>query len=137
MAASRLVSRILILVGILFYITVNFVFLWSCQQPTTDCSTFCFDRPSVPTSESLKHVTIPTKSQSPGVLRNITTADHVVPSTNGTDQWGSHRLAVVVPFRNRWEELLQFVPHIHQFLNRQKVSHSIWIINQADTHRSV
>ena len=137
MAASRLVSRILILVGILFYITVNFVFLWSCQQPTTDCSTSCFDRPSISTSESLKHVTIPTKSQSPARspgLKNITAGNHVA---NLTDQWSSHRLAVIVPFRNRWEELLQFVPHIHQFLNRQKVSHSIWVINQADSHRSV
>lgn len=49
---------------------------------------------------------------------------------------GGHRLAVLVPFRNRHEELQEFVPHIHQFLNRQGVSHDIWIINQADSFRS-
>ena len=46
-----------------------------------------------------------------------------------------HRLAVLVPFRDRHEELQEFVPHIHQFLTRQNVHHDIWIINQADSHR--
>ena len=46
-----------------------------------------------------------------------------------------HRLAVLVPFRNRYEELYEFVPHMHQFLTRQNVQHDIWVINQADTHR--
>lgn len=47
----------------------------------------------------------------------------------------SHRLAVVVPFRNRYEEMMEFVPHMHKFLIRQNVSHDIWIINQVDSHR--
>ena len=46
-----------------------------------------------------------------------------------------HRLAVVVPFRNRYEELLQFAPFLHSFLNRQHVRHQIWVVNQADNHR--
>ena len=49
----------------------------------------------------------------------------------------SHQLAVLVPFRNRFEEMMVFVPHMHNFLNRQKVRHQIWIINQVDTHRLV
>ena len=47
----------------------------------------------------------------------------------------SHRLAVIVPFRNRHEEMYEFVPHIHQFLSRQSVRHEIWVVNQEDTHR--
>ena len=47
-----------------------------------------------------------------------------------------HRLAVLVPFRNRHEELQDFVPHVHRFLVRQGVRHEIWIINQADSYRS-
>lgn len=47
----------------------------------------------------------------------------------------SHKLAVVVPFRNRYEEMMAFVPHMHSFLTRQNVDHHIWVINQADTHR--
>jgi xylosylprotein 4-beta-galactosyltransferase len=40
-----------------------------------------------------------------------------------------------VPFRERFEELLEFVPHMYQFLSRQKLRHQIWIINQVDEHR--
>lgn len=49
--------------------------------------------------------------------------------------WGDHRLGVVVPFRDRFEELLEFAPHIHQFLNKQRVRHQILVINQVDSHR--
>lgn len=47
----------------------------------------------------------------------------------------SHKLAVVVPFRNRYEEMMEFVPHMHSFLTRQNVSHHIWVVNQVDMHR--
>ncbi len=48
---------------------------------------------------------------------------------------GPHQLAVVVPFRDRFEELLEFAPHIHSFLDRQRIRHQIWVVNQADRHR--
>ena len=51
------------------------------------------------------------------------------------EEGGERRLAVLVPFRNRHEELQEFAPHMHQFLSRQNVRHEIWIINQADSHR--
>jgi len=47
----------------------------------------------------------------------------------------NHKLAVIVPFRNRFEQLLQFVPHLHKFLERQSISHKIYIINQDDSLR--
>ena len=46
-----------------------------------------------------------------------------------------HKLAVIVPFRNRFNQLLQFVPHLHRFLSRQKINHKIYIINQVDDLR--
>lgn len=49
--------------------------------------------------------------------------------------WGVHKLAVIVPFRDRFEELLQFAPHIHKFLNSQKIRHIIYVINQVDNLR--
>ncbi|KAL5471494.1 hypothetical protein EMCRGX_G029617 [Ephydatia muelleri] len=52
-----------------------------------------------------------------------------------TGEREGHHLAVVVPFRNRFEELLQFAPFLHSFLNRQHVRHQIWVVNQADNHR--
>lgn len=46
-----------------------------------------------------------------------------------------HKLAILVPFRDRFDELLQFVPHITDFLQRQKVNHHIFVLNQADRYR--
>lgn len=43
----------------------------------------------------------------------------------------SHKLAVLVPYRDRFEELLDFGPHIHKFLNEQKVNHNIYVLNQV------
>ncbi|KAF6080580.1 beta-1,4-galactosyltransferase 7 [Phyllostomus discolor] len=49
--------------------------------------------------------------------------------------WGPHRLAVLVPFRERFEELLVFVPHLHRFLSRKKIPHHIYVLNQVDHFR--
>ena len=56
---------------------------------------------------------------------------------DGTDDamWGEHRLAVIVPFRDRFDELLEFVPHMHRFLNAQHVRHRIFVVSQADSLR--
>ncbi len=52
--------------------------------------------------------------------------------SSGDDEARSHlQLAVIVPFRDRFEELLKFVPHMHQFLLNQSVTHEIFIINQV------
>ncbi|XP_021929861.1 beta-1,4-galactosyltransferase 7 isoform X2 [Zootermopsis nevadensis] len=42
----------------------------------------------------------------------------------------AHKLAVLVPYRERFEELLAFAPYLHNFLNEQEVSHHIYILNQ-------
>lgn len=49
--------------------------------------------------------------------------------------WGPHKLALIVPFRERFEELLEFVPFMHRFLNKKKIRHKILIINQMDHYR--
>ncbi|CAF1120169.1 unnamed protein product [Adineta ricciae] len=46
-----------------------------------------------------------------------------------------HRLAVIVPFRNRSSELEQFLPHMNAYLSSQAIDHIFMIINQVDTHR--
>ena len=48
-----------------------------------------------------------------------------------------HKLGVIVPYRDRLEELLEFVPYMTQFLNEQKITFHIYVINQVDTHRLV
>ena len=48
---------------------------------------------------------------------------------------GSHKLCILVPFRDRFEELLEFAPYISSFLTDQNVDHEIYILNQADKLR--
>ncbi|XP_050533706.1 beta-1,4-galactosyltransferase 7 [Daktulosphaira vitifoliae] len=45
------------------------------------------------------------------------------------------KLAILVPFRDRFDELLEFVPHIHSFLTSQSISHEIFVLNQVDQFR--
>ncbi|XP_055852877.1 beta-1,4-galactosyltransferase 7 [Episyrphus balteatus] len=59
-----------------------------------------------------------------------------IPSDTLTINSGStHKLAILVPFRDRFDELLQFVPHITDFLRRQNVNHHIFVLNQVDRYR--
>ncbi|XP_072153427.1 beta-1,4-galactosyltransferase 7-like isoform X2 [Bemisia tabaci] len=46
-----------------------------------------------------------------------------------------HKLGVIVPFRDRFDELLEFIPHMQLFLNNQSVWHQIYIVNQVDDYR--
>ncbi|OQV17268.1 Beta-1,4-galactosyltransferase 7 [Hypsibius exemplaris] len=53
-------------------------------------------------------------------------------TSNGVE---NHHLAVIVPFRDRFDELLQFIPHITAFLTAQQIRHHIFVVNQADEFR--
>uniref|UniRef100_A0A1B6CJ92 Beta-1,4-N-acetylgalactosaminyltransferase n=1 Tax=Clastoptera arizonana TaxID=38151 RepID=A0A1B6CJ92_9HEMI len=46
-----------------------------------------------------------------------------------------HKLGIIVPFRDRFEELLEFVPHMDQFLSAQNLHFKIFVINQVDQYR--
>lgn len=46
-----------------------------------------------------------------------------------------HRLAILVPFRDRFEELLTFAPHMKRFLDKQNVDYSMFVLNQVDRYR--
>lgn len=43
-----------------------------------------------------------------------------------------HKLAIVVPYRNREEHLKQFLPHMKDYLNKQNILHKIFIIEQEE-----
>ncbi|XP_055593109.1 beta-1,4-galactosyltransferase 7-like [Uranotaenia lowii] len=45
------------------------------------------------------------------------------------------KLAVLVPFRDRFDELLRFAPHLSVFLKRQNVPFDIFVLNQNDRYR--
>lgn len=44
-------------------------------------------------------------------------------------------MAILVPFRDRFDELLQFAPHMTTFLNRQGIAYHIFVLNQIDRYR--
>ncbi|XP_015785339.1 beta-1,4-galactosyltransferase 7-like [Tetranychus urticae] len=45
------------------------------------------------------------------------------------------KLAVIVPYRDRFTELLLFVPHLSRFLHKQNIPFTINVINQNDSYR--
>ncbi|KAK6622496.1 hypothetical protein RUM44_002308 [Polyplax serrata] len=47
----------------------------------------------------------------------------------------NHKLALLVPFRDRFNELLKFAPHMTRFLRQQSINHEIYILNQVDGYR--
>lgn len=49
---------------------------------------------------------------------------------------GSHKLAILVPFRDRFDELVFFVPNLSKFLNEQGIKlFNIYILNQTRRYR--
>jgi len=52
-----------------------------------------------------------------------------------TKDISEHKLCIIVPFRDRFEELLEFAPYIKTFLHNQAVQNEVWVINQADKFR--
>ncbi|XP_041368143.1 beta-1,4-galactosyltransferase 7-like [Gigantopelta aegis] len=48
---------------------------------------------------------------------------------------GSHSLAIIVPLRDRFEELMEFVSHMKQFLSAQNIKYTIYAMNQIDSYR--
>ena len=61
----------------------------------------------------------------------------IVKPTNHETMKPRHKLGVIVPFRDRLEELLEFVPYMTKFLNEQNIEFHIYVINQVDIHRLV
>lgn len=45
------------------------------------------------------------------------------------------KLAIIIPFRDRFDELLEFVPYMNKFLTDQQIPHHIFVVNQVDRYR--
>jgi len=57
------------------------------------------------------------------------------PNTRDKAESSKHKLCIIVPFRDRFEELLEFAPYMKNFLRLQGVENEIYVINQADKYR--
>merc|ERR1712071_513797 len=73
-----------------------------------------------------------------GDLEAVQESQQVVADGKLTKNY-AHKLAIIVPFRDRFDELLVFAPWMHKFLPKQLTSENtafeIFVINQADKYR--
>lgn len=67
---------------------------------------------------------IPDSCRCPGVAAHVKKEPKIVKKFE-------QKLAILVPFRERLEELLTFAPHMKEFLDKQNVDHHIFILNQV------
>lgn len=120
---TRMVTRALIITVFVLLMLINIQLLLKTRTLQCDCG-----------NEITPHENVETTATTT-VSESIKTTSRVTSTAVSTEDWGEHQLAVLVPFRGRYEELLQFAPHIHKFLNRQRLRHQIWVINQQDEFR--
>ncbi|KAI3381763.1 hypothetical protein SNEBB_005803 [Seison nebaliae] len=53
----------------------------------------------------------------------------------GRGKGDEHKLAVIVPYRNRLNQLMKFIPVISEKLNNENIRHELFIIHQSDKYR--
>jgi len=140
MARRVSLVKCLICVGVVYTLTLTVTFLW-CFPSTTPIS-----KPNsvhhtvnnllgsdLPDVADIINYLIKNHSKAFDAFLQLQNQSSYV---SGDDpSWGKHKLAVVVPFRDRFEELLEFAPHLHRFLVKKKVRHEIVIVNQVDNLR--
>ncbi|KAK0051287.1 beta-1 4-galactosyltransferase 7-like isoform X1 [Biomphalaria pfeifferi] len=60
-------------------------------------------------------------------------ADNEMKSLNKKSS--GHVMCIIVPFRDRFEELLEFAPYMKTFLEKQGVDYKLIVVNQMDRYR--
>lgn len=77
------------------------------------------------------HRNVPQSNSNVDIVNSKKLEDEMRPGLNQKP-----RLAVIVPFRDRFDELIEFVPHITKFLESQDLGpFNIYIINQSRRYR--
>ena len=138
---TRLSTRVVVIIAFLILVVINIQLVRTPQEARTlQCNCNNEIRHENVKSDSATAATssVATTVSDPVKNARTTSTSHgatAVKNEDSHEDWGEHQLAVLVPFRDRYEELLQFAPHMHKFLNRQRVRHQIWVINQQDEYR--
>ncbi|XP_052773130.1 beta-1,4-galactosyltransferase 7-like [Mya arenaria] len=139
MARKISLLKCLLVVGMLYLITLTMMLFWC--SPTTLLPTKIDDehhsvleRLIVPNLTDVVDYLIKNQSL---VLESylLKNKENISLEKNDNQNWGPHKLAIIVPFRERFEELMEFAPYLHQYLLKQHVRHEIYVINQIDTLR--
>jgi hypothetical protein len=118
MARRIPILKWLIFVTVVYSVTLTVLFMSS--NPTLT--------PCAQTAEIRFQGNHETTSRNSATLREC-------PSIGDNKEWGPHKMVVIVPFRDRLEELLEFAPHLQQYLVRKHVRHEIIVVNQVDSLR--
>lgn len=116
MAKRVPVLKWLVYVTVIYSITLTFLFIYS--NPTL-----------TPSSQGLE-----SQSGNQDMSPSNVVRDKMV-NLGDNEDWGSHKMVVVVPFRDRLEELLEFAPHLQKYLNKKHIRHEIVVVNQVDMLR--
>jgi len=109
-------SRVLIFVAAVF---VNFFVIWHLRCP---------DEPN----SSKKHSSKKPNHENPKINSKHKNEER---HDENSEVKPEHKLAIIVPFRDRFDELLEFAPEMDKFLTESGVAHEIIVVNQADTFR--
>ncbi|XP_021362096.1 beta-1,4-galactosyltransferase 7-like isoform X1 [Mizuhopecten yessoensis] len=67
--------------------------------------------------------------------RHVSTMSEFKEVRNSRTYDKTHKMALLVPFRNCINELKEFAPHMMKFLNNQRIPYTIYVINQVDDLR--
>jgi len=104
-------------------ILFNFTVLWSLRCPDER-------------QHTAKHHRTP-KHHQDSVKTEAKVVENLPANNDGSNDATSngHKLAIVIPFRDRFDELLEFAPAIDAFLTDAGINHEIFVINQADKYR--
>ena len=132
---TRLATRVVVIIAFFLLVVINIQLMRApLEARTLQCNCKNEIRHETTVNENTETTAATTVSESVKTTTTTSTSS-VLATTANNEDWGTHQLAVLVPFRDRYEELLQFAPHIHKFLNRQRIRHQIWVINQQDEYR--
>lgn len=74
-------------------------------------------------------------NQSANKEHSVPKIDVSTESKGDNQAWGPHKMVVIVPFRDRFEEMLEFAPHLHDYLVKKHLRHEIVVVNQVDDLR--
>lgn len=70
----------------------------------------------------------PQLSQVEGENKDVSSGGHYSPS----DCVSRHRVAIIIPFRDRWQHLRLLLSVLHPMLQRQQLEYAIYVSEQAD-----
>ena len=77
------------------------------------------------------NLSVPTYLEVEGENRNLQPGGESSPESCQAN----FNVAIIVPYRDRSEQLLVFLRHLHPFLRKQELHYRIYIVNQADKNK--